>query len=194
MARPRPAGLSGAALTVGALGLYLAYAGVRDVPLVEGLRSLLRGQVPAGAKSGPSWSSVTMADIARGEGDSPGAPQGALGDSGISGLKGNAALAYPLLKAAWPQLHFGGYRPTGSVPGSRHPRGLAIDISGGVFSQGPSAADATAQRILAVFKNIPGARCWIWNRHSRCKANGWELRPYNGPSPHTDHVHVDWEG
>jgi len=194
MARPRSAGLSGAALSVGALGLYLAYAGVRDVPLVEGLRSLLRGQAPPGAKSGPTWAPVTMAQIATAEGDSPGGPQGALGDSGISGLKGYAALAYPVLKAAFSHLHFGGYRPTGSVPGSRHPRGLAIDISGGVFSQGPAAADTTAQRILAVFKATPGARTWIWNRHSRSRANGWALKPYNGPSPHTDHVHVDWDG
>lgn len=195
MARAPKPGLSGAALTVGALGLYLAYAGVRDVPLVEGMRSLLRGENPPSAKSGPSWAPVTMAEIAVSEGDSPGAEPGTIsGDSGISGLKGYAALAYPILKARWPHLKFGGYRPTGSVPSSRHPRGLALDISGGVFSRGPNAADPTAQAILGVFRAMPGARCWIWNRHSRCKSNGWALRPYTGPSPHTDHVHIDFDG
>lgn len=193
--RPRSAGLSGAALTVGVLGLYLAYAGVRDVPLVEGLRSLLRGQAPPSAKAGPSWAPITMAEIATQEGDSPGADPGAIsGDSGIARLKGYAALGYPVIKAAFPHLHAGGYRPTGSVPNSRHPRGLAIDWSGGVFGQGPSAADATAKRLIGVFKATPGARCAIWNRHSYCRANGWAAKPYSGPSPHTDHVHTDWEG
>lgn len=41
-------GISGLAVTIGAAGLYLIYAGVRAVPLVEGLRELARGRLPAG--------------------------------------------------------------------------------------------------------------------------------------------------
>lgn len=41
-------GISGIAVTIGAAGLYLVYAGIRDVPVVEGLRELARGRVPAG--------------------------------------------------------------------------------------------------------------------------------------------------
>lgn len=46
MAR-RSAGVSGTAVLFGAAGIYLAYAGIKDVPLVSGLRSLLRGKAPA---------------------------------------------------------------------------------------------------------------------------------------------------
>lgn len=42
------AGISGLAVTIGAAGLYLVYAGIRGVPLVEGLRDLAGGKLPAG--------------------------------------------------------------------------------------------------------------------------------------------------
>jgi hypothetical protein len=189
----RDAGLSGAALFIGVGGLYLAYAGVRDVPLVEGLRSLLRGQAPPSAKQGPDWAPITMEGIAAQEGDGVPAPQGALGDTGISRLKGGAALAYPILKAAFPHLHFGGWRPQGSVPNSDHPKGLALDISGGVFGQGPEAADATAKRVIALARSTPGFRVWIWNRHyGSGPPPGSPCGSHCGPSPHTDHVHISW--
>jgi murein DD-endopeptidase MepM/ murein hydrolase activator NlpD len=42
------AGISGLAVTIGAAGLYLVYAGIRGVPFVDGLRELAAGKLPAG--------------------------------------------------------------------------------------------------------------------------------------------------
>jgi hypothetical protein len=187
VARPG-AGLSGAALFVGIGGLYLAYAGIRDVPLVDGLRSLLRGETPAGAKAAPDWAPITMAQVAAQEGDGTPPASGQLtGDSGIAGLKGAAALAYPVLKAAFPHLRMGGWRPSGSVPNSDHPKGLAIDVMTG--------DDAMAQRVIGVARRTPKLRNWIWNRHYASVNTGWRKTPCGGscgPSPHTDHVHLSW--
>lgn len=184
MARPR-AGLSGAALFVGIGGLYLAYAGVRDVPLVDGLRSLLRGERPAEKQA--AFAAVNLARIAEAGSNAlsiaGGAIQGLGGDTGIDRLVGNARMAYPGLKAAFPTLRMGGWRATGSVPGSRHPLGLAIDVM--------TTDGATAGRVIAHFRGTPGARTWIWNRQD-ASAPFWRVTPYSGPSPHTDHVHLDW--
>jgi NlpC/P60 family len=46
-------GTSGFALSVAAAGAYLLYAGIKNVPPLDGLRSLLRGQVPVGTPSKP---------------------------------------------------------------------------------------------------------------------------------------------
>lgn len=189
MARPG-AGLSGAALFVGIGGLYLAYAGLRDVPLVEGLRSLLKGERPT--EPARTFAPISMASVAAAEGDSTEAvTANSRGDTGIDKLVGNARIAYTALRIAFPSLTYGGWRARGSVPGSRHPLGLAIDVTGGPFAQGPAAADATARRVIALFKTTPGARTWIWNRQV-ASAPSWSPHPYSGPSAHTDHVHLDW--
>lgn len=53
MAR-RSVGIPGAAVAVGTLSLYLVYAGVTDVGVLEGLRTLLRGEKPSPAGAGGS--------------------------------------------------------------------------------------------------------------------------------------------
>jgi NlpC/P60 family len=46
-------GTPGFALGAAAAGAYLLYAGIKNVPPLEGLRSLLRGEVPQGTPSKP---------------------------------------------------------------------------------------------------------------------------------------------
>lgn len=48
MTRARTAGLSGLAVTLAAIGVFVAWAGIRDVPITDGLRTLLRGELPEG--------------------------------------------------------------------------------------------------------------------------------------------------
>lgn len=43
----RNAGVSGIAVTAAAFGIFAAYAGIRDVPVLEGLRAVLRGEDPS---------------------------------------------------------------------------------------------------------------------------------------------------
>lgn len=50
----RTAGIPGLAIMFALGGSYLIYAGMKNVPFVEGLRSLLRGSLPAGTPSTPT--------------------------------------------------------------------------------------------------------------------------------------------
>lgn len=77
---------------------------------------------------------------------------------------------------------FSGYRATGSVPGSDHPKGLAVDVM--TVAKGNLVSNwviANAARLSVTYI--------IWNR--RIWQNGkWSA--YSGPSPHTDHVHISF--
>jgi hypothetical protein len=79
-----------------------------------------------------------------------------------------------------------GWRPTGSVPNSDHPKGLALDFMTSNRSVGDTlAADA-----------IANASAWdityvIWYRRIWTRESG-QWAPYSGPSPHIDHVHVSF--
>lgn len=82
-----------------------------------------------------------------------------------------------------------GYRAVGSVPGSDHPKGLAVDFMINNLPNGRAvgndlAADAV-QNYLAL-----GIKYVIWYRQIWQPSTGWKR--YTGPSPHTDHVHVSW--
>lgn len=176
--------MAGSAVLIGAAGLYLVYAGVKDVPLIAGLRQIMQGKAPQGsekrpyAPTRPAEFGVDTVSSASGIGGRQGGCDGPLG------LCGNAAIGYAQMKPLFPHINAGGYRPKGSVPGSRHPMGLAVDW--------PTTSNAEAQRIIAAFKKTRGARVWIWNRQIASAVTGWKISGYDGPSPHTDHVHVDW--
>lgn len=79
----------------------------------------------------------------------------------------------------------GGWRSKGSVPGSDHPKGLALDF----MTRSRATGDALAADVLR------NAQAWnvkyvIWFRQIWSPGKGW--RPYSGPSSHTDHVHVSF--
>lgn len=180
----RGPGISGLAVALGAAGIWFVYAGIRDVPIIGGIGQLLRGEEPD-------------------EGDQPEAPkfEGFVGDeagvgaaalfsggqdTGIDRLVPPASLAYRILKTRYPMIPMHGYRAQGSVPGSDHPKGLAIDamtVDGNI-----------AGRMIETFKLTPGAKYWIWNREIATRQENWQPRRYSGPSPHTDHVHFSWSG
>lgn len=77
-----------------------------------------------------------------------------------------------------------GWRATGSVADSDHPKGLAIDVM--TTLKGPAVANyAIANAARLSIKYI------IWNR--QIWQNG-KWTKYSGPSPHTDHVHISFNG
>lgn len=45
--------MAGSALLIGSAGLYLVYAGLKDVPLIAGLRQIMQGKAPTGATHRP---------------------------------------------------------------------------------------------------------------------------------------------
>jgi hypothetical protein len=177
-------GIAGSAVVIATAGLYLVYAGVKDVPLIDGLRDIMKGKVPTGKEhkpyspTAPATVGVQAVSSASGIGGTRG------GCGGPLGLCGHAAFGYAMMKPKFPSINAGGYRPVGSVPGSRHPLGLAVDW--------PTHSNSVAQQIIAEFKKTPGARTWIWNRQIASANTGWRITGYDGPSAHTDHVHTDW--
>lgn len=91
---PRGPGISGIGVTVAAGGAYLMYAAIRDVPLLDGARQLLRGEVPA-PRPKPAEGSW-LQDIIRSPAGTPGSPigiGGAIGSPAGGGAAGGDALA-----------------------------------------------------------------------------------------------------
>jgi hypothetical protein len=182
----------GTALVFGILGGWFVYAGIRNVPLIDGLRELLRGDTPTPRETddngvaGSTWenrgSSAPASSTLAGE----------LGLSlfGVSGtedatsrrLVGNAKRAYFAFRAAFPNMtiHGWGTRPNPTD----HDDGLALDLM--------TTDDPTARKIILMFRSQPGAKYWIWNRQIASAERGWTPRPYSGPNPHTDHVHLSY--
>jgi tape measure domain-containing protein len=107
-----------------------------------------------------------------------------LGGGGSArGLVGFAKMAMGVFRGMFPGMTIGGWRARGSVPGSDHPKGKALDLMTG--------SGAIASMIISVFRSMMGAKYWIWNRQI-ASAPGWDPRAYSGPSPHTDHVHLSF--
>lgn len=177
MAGKRSGGISGSAVFLGAAGLYLVYVGVRDVPIIGGLRDLLRQQTPTPVNTHSPYvaQAITGARTV--------IDQIAPSDKGIEKLTGNAAAAYPRIRAMGNWTIYGwGLRPDLS---SDHPKGLAMDV------MNPTPQEASA--IIAAFRSYPGAKYWIWNRQiANVAVDNWRVRSYSGPNPHTDHVHLSF--
>lgn len=83
----------------------------------------------------------------------------------------------------------GGYRSKGSVPGSDHPKGRAVDFMTNNISNGKKRGDALANDIIKNYKKF-NVKYVIWYRYIWSPGRGW--RKYTGPSAHTDHVHVSF--
>lgn len=159
------------------IGLYLVYVGVKDVSFFDGMRSILRSEKPVeGVTGGNTANAGTIPD---GTGASTG------NDSGIDKLVTYAKSAYPRFKTQFPNLTIGGWRSQGSVPNSDHPKGKALDI------MNPTSQQASA--IIFLFRGMPGAKQWIWNNNTAFRKEGWKVKAYLGPNPHTDHVHLSFE-
>src|SRR5262245_34674959 len=54
-------GISGIAVSVAAIGGFLVYAGIRNVPMLDGLRELAQGKLPAGRPNNPTPFTSTAA-------------------------------------------------------------------------------------------------------------------------------------
>jgi hypothetical protein len=83
----------------------------------------------------------------------------------------------------------GGYREHGSVPGSDHPKGRALDFMINNIKNGKATGTALANDVIKHYKQW-NVKYVIWNRYIWTPSRGWHK--YSGPSPHTDHVHVSF--
>ncbi len=81
----------------------------------------------------------------------------------------------------------GGWRAQGSVPGSKHPDGLALDLMINNIDNGKTVGEKLAAYAVANAGSY-GITEVIWNHRIWSRSKGWH--DYNGPSAHTDHVHL----
>jgi hypothetical protein len=175
-------GVAGSAVLLGTAGLYLAYAGVKDVPLIDGLRDIVRGKAPQGKPKLPY-----VPRIAEALANLPGGGSAdTLGSATTGyGLVGNAARGYNAIKHLFPPgqvLHGRGDRPNN--PNSDHPKGLALDVM--------TRDNAFAQRVISAFKRTQGAHYWIWNGRLGDADRAWISYAYTKFGGHYDHVHLSW--
>lgn len=108
---------------------------------------------------------------------------------GLKHVSPNTAKAADYWGSRYGILNIGGYREKGSVPGSDHPKGRALDFMINNIKNGKATGTALANDLIKNYKawNI---KYVIWNRYIWSPGRGW--RKYNGPSPHTDHVHASF--
>lgn len=78
-----------------------------------------------------------------------------------------------------------GFGP-GSVPGSDHPKGLALDF----MTSNKTVGDSLVADLMTNAKSF-GIKYIIWWRRIWSPGKGWS--DYHGPSPHTNHVHVSFD-
>lgn len=117
-------------------------------------------------------------------------------------LQPNATAAWQFLQRVWPTTNgrISGYRASGSVPNSLHPRGLALDIgtANGGGTEPTDAQVAFANSIVWWFAQNPnafGLHNIIWNNQVYDSSG---VRPYSGDGNnaataqygHRDHIHI----
>lgn len=104
---------------------------------------------------------------------------------GLKKVSSNVARAADYFGSRFGIGTVGGWRAHGSVPGSDHPKGLALDFMIKNRSQGSNLASD----VIRSYKQW-NVKYVIWNRMIWSPQKGW--RKYSGPSDHTDHVHVSF--
>jgi hypothetical protein len=153
---------------------FLAIVNGNDGALGEALGRTGPGNIPdVGATVGASTETVT------GIGAAIGASLGAV--------KPHVTAAATYFAGKYGIEKVGGYRSTGSVPNSDHPKGLALDF----MTKDKAKGDALAADLIAQ-KDKFGVKYVIWwGKINTLDGRGW--RPYSGPSNHKDHVHASFK-
>lgn len=103
----------------------------------------------------------------------------------LKGVSPNVAKAADYFGSKFGIGNIGGWREHGSVPGSDHPKGLALDY----MTNNRNTGDSLANDLIQNYRQW-NIKYVIWNRYIWSPSKGW--RRYNGPSPHTDHVHASF--
>lgn len=104
---------------------------------------------------------------------------------GLKGVSSNVANAANYFGSRYGIQNIGGWRSRGSVPGSDHPYGRALDF----MTNDRKRGTALANDLIKNYKQW-NVKYVIWNRYIWNPRVGWHK--YNGPSPHTDHVHASF--
>lgn len=180
-------------MSLAAGGAFLVYAGIRNVPLLEGLRELAGGRLPAPRPAAPTR--VAFVGAAPGSGANIGS--GGIGQAiaDVAGFTGRYSLGAvkPHVEAAANEIgpRFGVRTIHGWAVGQfDHPRGLALDLMINNLTNGKSVGDAIAAYAITNAARLK-IKYIIWYRRSwNPQRRTWVS--YYGVSPHTDHVHLSF--
>jgi hypothetical protein len=184
----RSPGISGVAITLIGTGALLIRAAIRGTSPMDELKQIITGQRPEPLSTSPRGTPLT-GGAATGAGTGPTGTRSGGGSSNTTGKeKPHVAAQMDYAASTWGVAVYG-WRSRGSVPGSKHPRGLAMDVMIPAGREGIPTGNAIAQYYVANAERLRVDNViWfgrIWN-----KGRGWHA--YFGPSPHKDHVHVDF--
>lgn len=185
-------GISGLAVAVAGVGGYLVYAGIRDVPLIEGLREIVGGKTPTGRpqKQTANWS------VGRSVGDAAADFAGVMGSYALPGVQPHAQLALREIGGAFGIKTIGGFR----VSDLDHGRGLAGDVmTDNVTGNGKNTA--LNQRVAAygyAHRERLGLTYIIADMKITSASKGWVWRDYKpitntGDFRHERHVHFSFK-
>lgn len=180
----KSAGVNAAAVSLAAGGGFLVYCGIRNVPVLAGLRDLAAGKLPAARP--PVVTAVTFTGAAAGS------AVGAVGGAAITGQYKLGAVKADVAAAAYeigPKFNI--KTIYGWAPGLYdHPKGLALDFMINTPGLGKAVGDALAGYVLANAGRL-NVKYVIWYRKSWNPTRGTWVA-YVGDSEHTDHVHVSF--
>jgi hypothetical protein len=179
----RSRGISGVAVGMIATGVLLVRAAIRGTSPMDELRQLITGQRPE------PLSTQSRGTPLKDPAYTP-TPAGTGTGSGKSHATGkeapHVAAEMSYIANTW-GIQVYGWRARGSVPGSDHPKGLAIDA---MVGKDRAKGDAIAAYYVqnAKMKNVKYVIWWgrIWT------ASSGRWRGYFGPSPHKDHPHISF--
>lgn len=183
-------GISGLAVTVAAVGGYLVYAGIKDVPLIEGLREVIAGKVPTGRPQ------TKTASFGSAVGSGAADMAGVMGSYALTGVQPHAQLALREIGGAFGIKTIGGYRASDLD----HGRGLAGDVMTDNVT-GSGINTPLNQRVAAygyAHRERLGLTYIIADMQIASASKGWVWRPYKpitntGDFRHVRHVHFSFK-
>ncbi len=190
-------GVSGLAVAVAAIGGVFVYMGVKDVPLMDGLREFAKGNLPAG-RDPKKYAQFPAAGTGSGAGSGVGTGQRAAPGTYKLGLvlPNVSNIAYEVGgKFGIKTIH--GWRAVDPYPD--HPSGRALDFMIDNVPNGHAVGEALSAHLIANAAAI-NMQYIIWNERTwNPDRKSWA---FYGPaarssSPsvrHTNHVHLTVKG
>ncbi len=177
-------GISGLAVTVAAVGGFLVFAGIKDVPLIDGLREIISGKVPAGRAQ------TRTAQFGASDGVSGTSVPSDPGNYSLGPVQAHVRLALNEIGGVFKLSSIGGFRAGDPL---NHGRGLAGDCMVNGKAQGDQvSAYAYANRerlgiteIIWWMRITTALRNWVWRAYSPITNQG-DYR-------HEKHVHLSFK-
>lgn len=183
-------GLSGLAVAVAAIGGVFVYMGIKDVPLLDGLREFAAGKLPAGRepkKYVPKVAPVGNADGGNTAVGNPAPP----GTYKLGLVLPNVSKWAYIIGGTFGIKTIGGWRVDKDF--ADHPSGRAIDVMINNIPNGMAVGEQIANFCIAHAKEM-NLQYFIWNRRSwNPDRNAYAAYTSTG-NPHTDHVHITFKG